>query len=71
MLVERGLGVVGEDVVDEAAPLRHVRFRSVLPALDEEFLHVLVRDVLLRRHKFLPRWGPVEFVALGELPCVQ
>ena len=71
MFVERGLGVVGEDVVDEAAPLRHVRFRSVLPALDEKFLHVLVGDVLLRRHEFLPRWGPVEFVALGELPCVQ
>ncbi len=71
VLVERGQAVVGEDVVDEAAALRHVRFRSVVPALDEELFHVLVGDVLLRRNELLSSWGPPEFVARRELSCVQ
>ena len=62
---------MGEDVVDEAASLRHVGFRSVVPALDEELFHVLVGDVLLRGHELLSGRGPLELVAGRELPCVQ
>ena len=71
VLVERGQAVVGEDVVDEAAALRHVRLRSVVPALDEELFHVLVGDELLRGYELRTSWGPPEFVAGRELPCVQ
>ena len=70
VLVERRLAVVGEDVVDVAAPLRHVGFASVLPALDEKLLHVLVGDLVLRRNEFVLRGFPLQIVAPRELARV-
>ena len=58
VLVEGRSAVVGEDVVDVAASLCDVGLASVLPALDEELLHVLVGDVALRRDEFLLRGLP-------------
>ena len=46
VLVERGHAVVGQDVVDEAAALRDVGLASVVPALHEEVLDVVVGDVV-------------------------
>ena len=70
VLVEGRSAVVGEDVVDVAPSLRDVGLASVLPALDEELLHVLVGDVALRRDELLLRGLPTQFVAPRELARV-
>ena len=70
VLVEGRSAVVGEDVVDVATSLCDVRLASVLPALDEELLHVLVGDVALRRDELLLRGLPTQFVAPRELARV-
>ena len=70
VLVEGRASVVGEDVVDVAVSLRHVGLASVLPALDEKLLHVLVGDLVLRRNEFVLRGFPLQIVAPRELARV-
>jgi hypothetical protein len=57
-------------VVDVAVSLRHVGLASVLPALDEKLLHVLVGDLVLRRNEFVLRGFPLQIVAPRELARV-
>ena len=78
VLVQVGPAVVGEDVVDVAAPLGHggLGLRPILsrvPARDDELLEVVVVDVLFRRDEVVTVRGPdvVDVVALGVLARVQ
>jgi hypothetical protein len=71
VFVQRRAPVVGQDVVDEAPALGYVWLRTIHPALDEELLHVVVRDVLLGRNEVALGGRPVEAVARGELARVH
>ena len=71
VMVQRRAPVVGQDVVDEAPALGDVRLGPIHPALDEELLHVVVRDVLRGRNELALGGRPVEAVAGRELARVH
>ena len=63
--------VGGEDVVEVLLALRDVGVVAALPALREEFLHVLVGDELVRWHGVLDVGLPLVADAVGRLELAR